>query len=283
MKLVDDVFSEFCQQEVIKDDILKMMEEFGLIVQFASSPTEKKCFVPCQLWSPPDSLCKKEPSPADPCPLYLQFSRGYVPHGLYLQLVSRCTKWCSESGFKKPPKLFDGASLFFIGKELTHHMMLVCKKRFIRIVLLQVERNDGSLCEPIIAREVPTLVRKFLNETMQNLRETLSGFKNVAYKLCVECPYCLKMENLCDNHGQFPCCDERCMCFLEVAPDGSFDYCLNSFCSKLLSLPELERWFSSSSKDSSIKGGADMIKKCSFKVFVHLILYVFFFCYPVTR
>ena len=126
MELVDDVFSEFCRQGVIKDDILKMMEKFGLIVQFAPSPTEEKYFVPCQLWSPPDSLCKMEPSPADPCPLYLHFSRGYVPHGLYLQLVSRCTKWCSESGFKKPPKLFDGASLFFIGKELTHYMMLVC-------------------------------------------------------------------------------------------------------------------------------------------------------------
>ena len=265
MELVDDVFSEFCRQGVIKDDILKMMEKFGLIVQFAPSPTEEKYFVPCQLWSPPDSLCKMEPSPADPCPLYLHFSRGYVPHGLYLQLVSRCIKWCSESGFKKPPKLFDGASLFFIGKELSHHMMLVCKKRFIRTVLLRVEGNDGSLSEPVIAREVPTLVRKFLNETMQNLRETLSGLKNVAYKLCVECPYCLKMEKLCDNHGQFPCCDERCMCFLEVAPDGSFDYCSNSLCREILSLPELERWFSSSSKDSSIKGGADMIKKIPFQ------------------
>lgn len=140
-------------------------------------------------------------------------------------------------------------------------MMLVCKKRFIRTVLLRVERNDGSLSESVIEREVPTLVRKFLNETMQNLRETLSGLKNVAYKLCVECPYCLKMEKLCDNHGQFPCCDERCMCFLEVAPDGSFDYCSNSLCREILSLPELERWFSSSSNDSSIKGGADMIKK----------------------
>ena len=265
MELVDDVFSEFCRQGVIKDDILKMMEKFGLIVQFAPSPTEEKYFVPCQLWSPPDSLCKMEPSPADPCPLYLHFSRGYVPHGLYLQLVSRCTKWCSESGFKKPPKLYDGASLFFIGKEFTHHMMLVCKKRFIRTVLLRVEGNDRSLREPVIAREVPTLVRKFLNETMQNLRKTLSGLKNVAYKLCVECPYCLKMEKLCDNHGQFPCCDERCMCFLEVAPDGSFDYCSNSLCREILSLPELERWFSSSSKDSSIKGGADMIKKIPFQ------------------
>lgn len=146
-------------------------------------------------------------------------------------------------------------------------MILLCKKRFIKTVLLRVERNDGSLCEQVIARAVPTLVRTFLNETMQNLRETLSGLKNVAYKLCVECPYCLKMEKLCDNHGQFPCCDERCLCFLEVAPDGSFDCCSNSLCREIPALPELKRWFSNSSKDSSIKGGADMIKKMPFQGF----------------
>ena len=42
MELVEHVFSEFCQQGVVKEDILEMMMKFGLIVQFALSPTEKK-------------------------------------------------------------------------------------------------------------------------------------------------------------------------------------------------------------------------------------------------
>ena len=262
MELVEHVFSEFCQQGIIKEDILEMMMKFGLIVQFALSATEKKYFVPCQLRSPPDILCKEEPLPGDPCPLYLDFQRmGYVPHGLYLQLVSRCTKWCSTSGFKEPPELYDGASLFFIGKELTHHMMLVCKKRFIKIVLRQIKRNDGSSCEPVSAKEVPILVRTFLNEMMQNLPETLPWFKNLAYELCVKCPYCLKLGKPCDKHGQFPCHDERCLCLKTVAPDGSYRYCTESHLGEILPLPELKRWFSSSSEDSSITGGADMIKK----------------------
>ena len=262
MELVEHVFSEFCQQGVVKEDILEMMMKFGLIVQFALSPTEKKYFVPCQLRSPPDILCIKELSPGDPCPLYLDFQRmGYVPHGLYLQLVSRCTEWCSTRGFKKPPKLYDGASLFFIGKGLTHHMMLVCKKRFIKIVLKQIKRNDGSSCEPVSAKEVPILVRTFLNEMMQNLPETLPWFKNVAYELCVKCPYCLKVQKPCDTHGVFPCHKERCLCLLTVVPDGSCEYCTESHLTEFLPLPQLKRWFSSSSEDSSIKGGADMIKK----------------------
>ena len=196
MELVDHVFSEFCQQGVIKEDILEMMMKFGLIVQFTLSPTEKKYFVPCQLRSPADIPPIKEPSPGDPCPLYLDFQgMGYVPHGLYVQLVSRCIKWCSTSGFKEPPELYDGTSLFFIGKKLTHRMMLECKKRFIKIVLRQMKRNDGSSYEPVSAKEVPILVRKFLNEMMQNLLETLPWLKNVVYELCVKCPYCLKVKN----------------------------------------------------------------------------------------
>ena len=261
MELVEHVFSKFCQQGVVKEDILKMMMKFGLIVSFALSPTEEKYFVPCHLRSPSDILCKEEPSPEDPCPLYLDFQRmGYVPHGLYLQLVSRCTKWCSTSGFKEPPELYDGASLFFIGKELTHKMVLVCKKRFIKIVLRQIKQNDGSSCEPVSAKEVPIRVRTFLNEMMQNLPETLPWFKNVAYELCVKCPYCLEKKKRCVKHGQFPCHDERCFCLKTVKPDGSCTYCRKSHPVKILPLPELKRWFSSSSDDSSIQGGADMIK-----------------------
>ena len=260
MELVEHVFSEFCQQGVVKEDILKMMIKFGLIVSFTLSPTEEKYFVPCQLRSPSDNLYKEEPK--DPCPLYLDFQRmGYVPHGLYLQLVSRCTTWCSTRGFKKPPKLYDGASKFFIGKEPTHRMILVCKKRFIKIVLKQIKRSDGSSCELVSAKEVPILVRTFLNEMMQNLPETSPWFKNVAHELCVKCPYCLKVQKPCDKHGQFPCHDERCLCLKIVAPDGSCEYCTESDLDEFLLLPELQRWFSSSGKDSSIKGGAGMIKK----------------------
>ena len=260
MELVDHVLSEFCQQGVVKDDILKMMGKFGLIVQFSLSPTEEKYFVPCQLRSPPDILCQKEPSSGDPCPLYLHFPRGYVPHGLYLQLVSRCARWCSENGFKTPPKLYDGASRFFIGKEITHQIILVCKKRFIKIILKKMERKCAPSCG-LTEEKVPIVVRTFLNKTMQNLSETLPWLLNVAYDLRVECPYCIKEEAPCGKHKQFPCSDDRCMCLLYVAQNGSYTYCTNSFCDEILPLPALEKWFSSSSEDSSIKGGSAMIKK----------------------
>ena len=118
MELVDHVFSKCCQQKgLIKEDILNMMEQFGLIVKFTTSPTNKMYFVPCQLKTPPEFLCEMELSPSDPCSLYLHFKWGFVPHGLFCQLVSRCARWCSESGFKETPDFFDGAARFFIGKN----------------------------------------------------------------------------------------------------------------------------------------------------------------------
>ncbi|KAJ7315646.1 hypothetical protein OS493_038479 [Desmophyllum pertusum] len=103
MELVDLVFFRFIQQGVIKEDILDMMEQFGLIAKFSPSPTDVKYFVPAQLKSSPEDLCKMEPSPTDPCPLYLHFVvDGFVPHGLFSRLVSRSTSWCSEKGSTQP-------------------------------------------------------------------------------------------------------------------------------------------------------------------------------------
>ena len=96
MELVDDVFSRVIQQGVIKEDILDMMEQFGLIAKFSPSPTDVKYFVPCQLKSSHEELCKMEPSTTDPCPLYLHFLDGFVPHGLFPRLVSRLTTWCAR-------------------------------------------------------------------------------------------------------------------------------------------------------------------------------------------
>ena len=56
IELVDYVFSKFCEEDSVKEDILNMMEQFGLIAQFAPSPKDKMYFVPCQLKTPPGPI-----------------------------------------------------------------------------------------------------------------------------------------------------------------------------------------------------------------------------------
>ena len=86
MELVDHVFSKFIQQGLVKEDILDMMEKFGLIAKFSPSPDDVKFFVPAQLKSSPEILFEVEPSDHDPC------------HGLLsLPTVSSLRGWVCPS------------------------------------------------------------------------------------------------------------------------------------------------------------------------------------------
>ncbi|KAJ7326032.1 hypothetical protein OS493_028755 [Desmophyllum pertusum] len=85
MTLADHVFADFIQKGLSMEDILDMMELYGLIAKFSFLPAvgehEQRYFVPAQLRSSPSGLCMMEPSNSDPCPLYLHFLDGFVPHG----------------------------------------------------------------------------------------------------------------------------------------------------------------------------------------------------------
>ena len=231
MELVDHVFSKCCQQQSlikwIKEDILNMMEQFGLIVKIitSTSPTNEMYFVvPCQLKEPETNL-EIAPSHSDPCPLYLHFLGGFVPHGFFWQLVSRCSRWCSESKFKhaQPPKVFPAASEFIIEKERTHQLILLCKKRFIKVILTHSQPEHGaSFAE---AREVAILVRTFLEGTVQDLRHEHSWLSNFDCHFCVVCPNCLPKKEACCIHDVVSCDNEDCMCFLEILEEGKLKHC----------------------------------------------------------
>lgn len=239
--LVDNVFSKFIQQGLVKNDILDMMERFGLIAKFVT-PTDITYFVPAQLKRPPEDLCEMKPSPSDPCPLYIDFLYGFVPHGLFYQLVSRCIHWCSKNGFKLPPSLFCNGARFFIEKDVFYHLILFCKKRFIKIVLKQIKPNRGApLAEE---EEVPLLVRRLLEHLLQDLSSELPSLENLKYKFCVACPYCPEEERRCDKHDQTSCVHEDCLCLLEMVPAERL-ICVNSFSDEMRMVPGLEKWFSS--------------------------------------
>ena len=249
MELIDHVFSKCCQQQIlIKEDILNMMEQFGLIVKIITltSPTNeiKRYFVvPCQLKTPPKTSLEMELSPSDPCPLYLHFLGGFVPHGFFWQLVSRCSRWCAESKFKhaQPPKVFPAASEFIIKKECTHQLILLCKRRFIKVILTHSQPEHGaSLAE---AREVAILVRTFLEKTVQDLRHEHSWLSNFNCDFCVLCPDCLQKEEACCIHDVVSCDHEDCMCFLEILEGGKLKHCQKTLGVKERTVVALEKWF----------------------------------------
>ena len=248
MQLVEQVFSKYRQQGVPKEDILNMMEHFGLLVKFARSPSDIHYFVPVQLKTPPKALQKMEPSLSDPCPLYLHFLEGFVPHGLFFQLVSRCSRRCPANGFTQSPKFYEGAATFFLEKKFRYQLNLLCKKRFIKVVLKNQTKQDDQLSQTE-KEEVASLVRMFLEDELENMKQELPWLNDLKYELCVECPGCPEEETKCGNHGQVSCVHEECMSIVKVMPRGCLSCC--SICCQTPSLPRLEKWF-------SVKGEGDV-------------------------
>ncbi|XP_015757180.1 PREDICTED: uncharacterized protein LOC107336623 isoform X2 [Acropora digitifera] len=243
MALVDHVFSKFMDKGLCKQDILDLMERHGLIAKFSiatdKNQDEQRYFVPTQLRSSPSALCEIKPSGCDPCPLVLHFLDGFVPHGLFPQLVSKFIHWCSENGLKETPQLFDNGARLFIGKQITFSLILVCRKRFIKIVLKT--RNPSSCkSQPMNAsKKMAIEVRNFIERTLEDFSRSLSWLSNLRYELSVVCTYCL--ECTCHLHERTSCDQDDCLHLLRVRP-GEELICLKNFCDETVS-PGWEMWF----------------------------------------
>ena len=236
MELVDLVFSNFLLKGVARKNILDLMEQFGLIAKFSSSKTGEKYFVPSQLKASPDSLCSMAPSRLDPCPLYIYFVSGSVPHGLFTRLVSRSVRWCSEAGPTQPPTLYQNGAWFVIGKRIVHDFVLICKKQFIKFFIKQ--RNQPISVDG--TSEIALQVREFVEATLQALsRDLYKG--GLQYHIRVACPYCQREK--CSRHDQIACSHEDCLHLLELR-QGDPLICKKKPAEEVLTVTGQEQWFS---------------------------------------
>ena len=241
--LVDHVFSKFIDQGLCKQDILHLMELHGLIAKFSiatdENQDEQRYFVPTQLSSSPSALCEMKPSGCDPCPLVLHFLDGFVPHGLFPQLVSKFIHWCSENGLKETPQLFNNGARLFIGKQITFALILICRKRFIKIVLKTRSPSSSISLSVNASNKMAIEVRNFIERTLDGFSRDLSWLSNLRYELSVVCTYCLECTR--DLHKKTSCDQDDCLHLLQVRP-GEQLICLKNFCGGTVS-PGWEMWF----------------------------------------
>ncbi|PFX11544.1 D-inositol 3-phosphate glycosyltransferase, partial [Stylophora pistillata] len=259
MELVDHVFTKFLRRGVIKEDILDMMEQFGLIAKFSSPALpDVKYFVPCQLKSPPIELCKMEPSSTDPCPLYLYFLDGFVPHGLFPRLVSSSTAWVATTGSSHLPKLYQNGAWFVLEGKVIHDMILICKKRFIKILLREVKEAKAVALPLSTSRsaEVARRVRLFLKSSLEHFSQEFPYLSKLRYQFSVECPYCLQRVEECAIHRKPSCTHEDCLHLLEVK-QGKHLICMESAgYNEVLTVQGRDLWFSSEGTQDPSKTGS---------------------------
>ena len=219
-----------------------MMELYGFITKFSFLPAkgepEQTYFVPAQLRSSPSDLYEIKPSDCDPCPLYLHFPDGFVPHGLFAQLLARCINWCSEYGPKTAPNLYQNVARLLIGKEATFQLILICRKRFIKVIL---KRNPASVSPATASTSMASDVRAFFEGTLQDMSRELSWLRNLKYELCVACASCLSRTDPCDKHRSVSCTHDDCLHLLPLRPKGQM-ICPMSFGDEPITSVGLEQW-----------------------------------------
>ena len=241
MALVDHVFKDFIQKGLIKQDILNMMELYGLIAKYSclssESEQEQRYFVPSQLTSSPSGLSKIEPSECDPCPLYLRFLDDFLPHGLFSLLLSRCIGWCSRKGCKEAPQLYSNGARLFVGTKIIFNLILICRKRFIKVILKRRSLRASESSSIAASTEMAVEVRAFLEGTIRGMSCELSYLRNIRYELCVACTLCL-----CTKHNAVSCAHDDCLHLLPVPSEEEL-ICVNSFCDETVKVNGLDKWF----------------------------------------
>ena len=220
-----------------------MMEHYGLIAKFSFLPADgepkQTYFVPAQLRSSPSGLYEVKPSDCDPCPLYLHFPDGFVPHGLFAQLLARCIKWCSGCSPKTAPNLYQNGARLFIGNQVIFDVILICRKKFIKVIL---KRNPASAPPTTASATMASEVCAFLEHTLQDMSRELSWLRNLKYELCVVCAHCLNRTDPCDKHSSVSCAHDDCLHLLPLRPKRQM-ICTVSFGDGPIAPAGLEQWF----------------------------------------
>ena len=232
--------------------MLSMMETYGLIAKFTcgaphlGGQLETKYFVPAQLCSSPQTLLDVRPSESDPCPLFVHFLDGFLPHGLFPQVVSRLIRCSPELGSRRVPNLFQNLARFIVGGSDEHDLILVCRKRFLKLILRRPQPRPASAARDVTAARA----RCCLETILSDLSRDYSSLRNVRYEICVACPSCTNGSQMCTTHRQRSCPREDCMHLLPVSRDGRM-VCTRTFDERSRAeISGLEEWYREEVRES---------------------------------
>lgn len=242
MRLVEHVFTEFLCDGQSQTDILCMMEMYGLIAKFTpenaeKSPSAVKYFVPAQLCSCPET--ELDTAPTGVCPLYINFPDGFLPHGLFPQLVSRFISVCPALGCRDEPNLFQNLVRFILGGS---DLFLICKQSFLKVILQNKEEDVGLAAQ----------VRERLESILCSLSRDFACLRNMRYEFCVICPSCSHSSKACTKHKVQSCTHSDCVHFLPISHDGKL-ICRKTFGARSrVEVSGLKEWRGFSKKENDL-------------------------------
>ena len=226
MQLIDKAFEDLhCNGgKSLQQNVLDMMEKYGFLAKFHhreesgeqpsnSCGSDVKYFVPAQLRVSRPELWKLTPQDSDPCSLVFKFCDGFVPHGLFPQLVSRLIALSSKLECTKDLKLYCNGAHFFLGKKSQFDLVLLCSKHCIKLVL----KGHDTDSEKMAVNSLAIQVRTSIEQELESLCEQWHWLGNMRYDLCVPCSSCLSSSHQCERHKSASCLDQDCMHLLPIS------------------------------------------------------------------
>ena len=256
MQLINRVFKDLhgSGREALQQSVLDMMEKYGFLAKFHphhSNSSEIKYLVPAQLRVSRPELWKLTPQESDPSPLIFNFCNGFVPHGLFPQLVSHLVALFQKLEFTKDPKLYCNGAHFFLGKKSQFDLVLLCSKHCIKLIFKSYDTDSELL---VAGNSLAVQVRTLIEQELEHLCKQWHWLGNVHYDVCISCKACLSSATQCERHKSASCVDQDCMHLLPISSVVNEPVTLFTCPEQVgehsrFTLTNLHKWYSSSTSE----------------------------------
>lgn len=258
MQLINKVFEDLhgSGRKSLQQSVLDMMEKYGFLAKFHHyhcNSSEIKFFVPAQLRVSHPELWKLSPQDSDPCSLIFNFCNGFVPHGLFPQLVAHLIALSPKLDCSKDPKLYCNGAHFFLGKKSQFDLVLLCSKCCIKLVFKGYDTDS----EQVVGNHLAIQVRTLIEQQLESLCKQWHWLGNVHYDICISCSACLSSTTQCKRHKSTSCSDQDCMHLLPISsvavePDTLFTCPEQVGEHSRFTVTNLHKWYSSSTSEVTI-------------------------------
>lgn len=198
-----------------QETLLSIMEKCNLICRWNEQNGKEVYLVPSMFTAKPDGEISGLIGQGKLAPIYIQFSSGYVPYGLFCRFLALFGQQISPKCPATPPKLFANAARFFLGQKSNYNLTIACFKSVIAIHLLFEGKCEVGRETASISKHICSVVESVL----ESLRVQCPWLHSMRWELCARCDLCLtEVEDPegCSWHHTRPCSHPDCSHFIPL-------------------------------------------------------------------
>lgn len=155
--LSEELVNFACQESDLnlsKESLLSVMEKASLVCRLEVQNGEVVYLVPSMLPATPENEILGLIDQYITAPVYITFSTGYIPYGLFSRFVVLFSDWASKEHSARPPKMSANTARFFIGKKNDYSLTFAFFKSVVMVHVLregskEEETEITAICQQV--------------------------------------------------------------------------------------------------------------------------------------